>query len=180
MENKHLTIPNILTYIRIALIPVFVVLYFTVAFYWSLGVFILAQITDAADGVIARKFNMQSNVGKVLDPLADKLLKMAVLICFSISGVVPIWFTALVIAIDIAFVISGSMLFRKEIVVKSNIIGKSGTLILAVGVIMAFFADYLGGAHLVVLYVGLGILIASVLSYTAIYRRVFKKQKQSV
>lgn len=81
-QNKWLTIPNILSLFRLLLIPVIIWLYFWKKEYiYAVVVIILSGLTDVVDGYIARKFNMVSDVGKVLDPIADKLTQAAVLIC---------------------------------------------------------------------------------------------------
>ena len=92
------TIPNIITYFRILCVPVFVTLMalagvrddFTL-FYVALGVFFLASGSDMVDGWIARKFNMQSGIGMVLDPIADKLMHVSVLACLAFcTGLTPL------------------------------------------------------------------------------------------
>lgn len=81
-QNKIITIPNILSFFRLCLIPVIVWLY-TVKqdYFWTLLILLLSAITDIVDGIIARKCNMISNFGKAFDPVADKLTQMAMLFC---------------------------------------------------------------------------------------------------
>ena len=81
-QNKILTIPNILSFFRLVLIPVIVWLYVGKQDYlWTLLILTLSGVTDIVDGIIARKFNMVSNFGKAFDPVADKLTQMAMLFC---------------------------------------------------------------------------------------------------
>jgi len=81
-KNKLLTIPNILSFFRLCLIPVIVWLYVGKKDYlWTLLILILSGVTDVVDGIIARRFNMVSNFGKAFDPVADKLTQMAMLFC---------------------------------------------------------------------------------------------------
>ena len=84
------TLPNILTYLRIALVPVFIAFMFIDFMpnniYWAFGVFLLASFTDVADGYIARKFSMVSDIGKILDPFADKFLQVSAIICLTVTG----------------------------------------------------------------------------------------------
>ena len=81
-KNQILTIPNFLSVIRLALIPVIVWLYsYEKNYYAAIGVIILSAATDIIDGFIARHFNMISDFGKALDPLADKLTQAALLLC---------------------------------------------------------------------------------------------------
>lgn len=86
--KKIITIPNILTFFRLCLIPVIVVLYLKAMhnndaclYLWAAGVLLLSFLTDVADGFIARTFHMISNFGKIIDPIADKLTQLAMLFC---------------------------------------------------------------------------------------------------
>ncbi|MBQ8849157.1 MAG: CDP-alcohol phosphatidyltransferase family protein [Clostridia bacterium] len=81
-QKKIFTVPNVLSFVRLGLIPLFVWLYsFVHEFGWAIAVLALSYVTDLADGFIARKFNMMSDLGKILDPIADKLTQICVLIC---------------------------------------------------------------------------------------------------
>lgn len=81
-ENKILTIPNLLSLFRLILIPVIVWLYWVRKDYFPAGVLLIVSgLTDLADGYIARRFHAVSNVGKILDPIADKLTQAAMLFC---------------------------------------------------------------------------------------------------
>lgn len=83
-KKEVLTIPNLLSFFRIILIPIIVYLYvYKQKYFGAVCVIILSAITDIADGKIARKFNMTSDLGKLLDPIADKLTQGAVLICLT-------------------------------------------------------------------------------------------------
>lgn len=77
-----LTVPNLISFVRIALIPVFAVLYYKGYIWWSLLVLFFSGLSDALDGKIARRFNQVSNLGKLLDPLADKLTVFSIAIVF--------------------------------------------------------------------------------------------------
>lgn len=169
------SVPNILSYIRIALVPVFAILFLTNHTMLALAIFLIASVTDAADGFIARKFNLITNIGKVLDPFADKLLKITVLSCFVYTNLVPIWFLVAMLVVDLTLVIFASVLFKREIIIKSNIIGKAGTIIIAVGVLLTFFASSVSPAHLVVLYSGLAVVVASAISYLITYLNIKNK-----
>ena len=80
-ENRVWTVPNVLTMFRIVLIPIFVVLYLKGQYIPSLVVIGLSALSDMLDGFIARKFNMVSSLGKALDPIADKLSQLALMLC---------------------------------------------------------------------------------------------------
>lgn len=96
---------NKLTLLRVLLIPVFlVVLYLQFPFhmYYALAVFILASVTDFVDGYIARHYNMITDFGKFMDPLADKLLVVSAMLWFVESGMMPAWAVLIVVAREFA------------------------------------------------------------------------------
>lgn len=110
-----MTLANKLTTLRILLIPVFLlILYldFINARYWALAVFILASLTDFADGYIARHYHQITNVGKFMDPLADKMLVMAAMCYFVERGEMPGWALAAVLFRE--FAVSGMRLCAVE------------------------------------------------------------------
>lgn len=83
------TIPNVLSLLRLALIPVFAVLYFLsdrdpVLLYWSIGALVVSGLTDLFDGMIARRFHQITEIGKILDPIADKLTQVTVVLCLAV------------------------------------------------------------------------------------------------
>ena len=98
-----ITLPNILTFGRILLTPVFIVCLFddfAGAHIWALVIFIVASITDAYDGYYARKNNMVTDTGRFLDPLADKILVSSAFISFAIMNLIDFWMVGLIIFRD--------------------------------------------------------------------------------
>ena len=87
MASKVVTVPNILTVIRMALIPVFVGALYYQRFGWALAVFVVAGVTDGLDGLFARRFNQYSLLGQILDPIADKLLLVTSFITLSMPSI---------------------------------------------------------------------------------------------
>lgn len=82
IRSQVFTIPNLLSLVRLCLIPFIVWLYcFEKKYVWTLAVIVLSGLTDVIDGFIARRFNMISDVGKAIDPIADKLTQLAVMVC---------------------------------------------------------------------------------------------------
>lgn len=85
-KEQILTIPNLLSLLRLLMIPLIIWLYCGAEqYYAAVGVIVLSGLTDVADGIIARKFNMVSDFGKILDPIADKLTQGALIICLTIK-----------------------------------------------------------------------------------------------
>jgi len=116
---KH-QIPNALTIFRIILIPIFIYCALNDFFILTLIVFVVAALTDTFDGVIARKFGYVSNFGKIVDPLADKLLVASALIIFSYWGIVFWWLTAIILLREIFMTIYRELLKKKEIFLAAN------------------------------------------------------------
>lgn len=174
MQNKVLTIPNILTIIRILLVPVFAYVYFAVNETIGLYVFIGAMVTDVIDGFIARRFNLITNLGKVLDPLADKLMRITAVTVLVISGNLPLNILIILLGFDVALIISSAILFRQNYVVQSNGLGKAAGLISFVGVVLSFFKN-LKPYNLYVIYLGIILVIISCVVYFAQYKKTSKK-----
>lgn len=129
--DKVFTIPNILSLFRIFLIPVIVLLYSCGYNGYAVGVLVLSGATDIVDGYIARHFNMISNVGKILDPIADKLTQAVILFCLmSRFRFMIILFSWLVVK-ELSLSIMGLFVVRKTKIVKSaNWHGKITTFLL--------------------------------------------------
>ena len=107
-----MTTANKITIFRIVLIPVFLVLAYTGHLYWAFSVFVLASLSDMADGYVARHFNQITNFGKFMDPLADKMLVLAAMCFFVESGRMPGWALAIVLLRE--FAVSGMRLIAVE------------------------------------------------------------------
>src|SRR3984893_16280156 len=89
MSSRIVTLPNVLTIFRMALTPVFVSLLFYQKFVWALAAFVVAGITDGLDGLLARRFQQQSELGRILDPIADKMMLVTSFVVLSMRGVFP-------------------------------------------------------------------------------------------
>jgi cardiolipin synthase len=157
MASKVVTIPNILTVVRMALIPVFVGALYYQRFGWALTVFVVAGVTDGLDGLFARKFNQYSPLGQILDPIADKLLLVTSFITLSMPSImaaealvqphprhlpVPFWVTAAVISRDVFIVVGAATInivtgFRGF---RPSWLGKSNTVVQIGGVVLILVA----------------------------------------
>lgn len=114
MQNKIITIPNILSSFRFVLIPIFVWLYCVKKDYmWTTIVLVISGITDMLDGFIARHFNMSSNLGKIIDPIADKLTQAAMMFCLFTRFPLMIVPLVLLFVKDIFMGITGYMAIQK-------------------------------------------------------------------
>ena len=113
-QSRILTIPNLLSFFRLCLIPVFMWLYCVQKNYlWTGIILILSGLTDTVDGIIARKFNMISDLGKVLDPIADKLTQAAMLFCLLTRFPLMIAPLALMVVKEFFMGVTGLLVIRK-------------------------------------------------------------------
>ncbi|MBE6554801.1 MAG: CDP-diacylglycerol--glycerol-3-phosphate 3-phosphatidyltransferase [Ruminococcaceae bacterium] len=123
-------IPNILTVLRLFCVPSFICLFFLVAPVAALPVFLLAGLTDVLDGYLARKNGWTSTFGKVLDPIADKLMQCAVLICFAVNGYLSVWLALPFILKEVAQgILSIAMFQRRNVHTVSRWYGKAAVSI---------------------------------------------------
>ena len=128
-----MNLPNKLTIARVIMIPFFLVFlitdFFEAARYVALAIFIIASLTDMLDGKIARKYNLVTNFGKFMDPLADKLLVCSAMIAFTGMGIMPAWIVIIIIARE--FIISGFRLIaaEKNVVIAAGMSGKIKTTV---------------------------------------------------
>jgi len=104
VSSRVLTVPNILSFIRLGMVPVFLVLILRGEDALALLVLVVSSVTDYLDGVIARRFHQITRLGQLLDPLADRLFIFATLIGLSARDIVPWWFLAIVLARDLMLV----------------------------------------------------------------------------
>ena len=114
--STALTVANFLTILRLILIPVFVTALFYQRFGWALSIFLFAAVTDGLDGLVARSLNQKTQLGAILDPMADKLLLVTAFIVlslprFTFSDPIPFWVTIAVISRD-AFIVLGALVIN--------------------------------------------------------------------
>lgn len=143
-----MNVANKLTLFRLFLIPVFVMLFFSGvpnSLLYSIYIFGLAGFTDILDGYIARKFNMITKLGTVLDPLADKLMLTTILTCLVIAGLAPLWVLIIITAKEIFMIIAGTMIYRNDLEIPSNYFGKISTFLFYISIFTLTFDIKLGG-----------------------------------
>lgn len=126
VSQANLTIPNLITLLRLLLTPLFIIFLIQGCYHKALFVFLLAGISDLADGLIARTWHQKSRLGSYLDPLADKVLMAASFVTLSIYREIPSWLTVVVISRDLALGF-GVLIFRLAdipLVVRPSLAGK--------------------------------------------------------
>ena len=147
MKLKH--IPNILSTVRIGLVFVFVALFFSIEKpYAALIIFLLAGATDVVDGYLARRNHWVSNLGKILDPVADKLMQCTVLVCLYIKNFIPIWFVLPFFAKELFTLTMGFIVIkRRSVAIVSKWYGKlTVCLFYATIAVSIIFKDFLSEA----------------------------------
>ena len=127
-----------LSVFRLILIGVFVALFKNERYLLSFFVYIFAFGTDILDGWLARRNNWITNVGKVLDPLADKLIVLTVLYCLADTDYAPWWVFFLMLGKEILMVLGSLLMLGKKVVVKSNIYGKTATCLFIAAIALVF------------------------------------------
>ena len=132
---KH--VPNILTIIRFLLIPFIIFYIFMGNYILAFAFFTISGITDIADGFIARKFNLISNFGKLMDPLADKLTQISTLTSLVLTNIIPIWILIIVLLKEFIMIVGASFLYGKDVVVYSRWYGKLATVLFYVAIVFS-------------------------------------------
>ncbi len=151
ISTRVLTIPNLLTFMRIGLIPVFAILLVYERDGWALVIFTIAGVSDGIDGFIARRFGQESELGVILDPVADKLLMTTAFVMLTLPDVmgtsrphlpVPFWVTAVVIGRDVAIVaVAGAINMMSGFRgFQPSWLGKASTFVQVIGVMLILFA----------------------------------------
>lgn len=179
------TIPNVLTMIRLLLVPVFVVVYFRTSAepkYAALAIFAAASLTDMLDGYLARKLNQITDFGKLFDPLADKLMVLSALVCQAVTGVFP-WAAVIVVACkELVMVLGGLFMLSRDVVVYSNIVGKAAQVCFILSLILSFFhvplAKWGTRLDLILLWITVGLAVLAMVVYAAEYLRSLKKPRE--
>jgi len=136
-----MNLPNFLTMIRFILVPVMAFFLLTERFIAAIAVYVIASITDVLDGYIARKYNLITKLGKILDPMADKLLQFAALLGLWVIDVIPFWITLIFFLKEIFMGLGAlKLLQKKDVVVPSMWFGKLSTVLFFVAIIFSMFS----------------------------------------
>ena len=171
-KEEVMTIPNLLTVFRILLLPLIVWLYVFKADYNSaILVLLVSGLTDIVDGFVARKFNMVSDLGKILDPFADKLTQWTLFICLAMRYKIILFIVCLFFLKEITLAFMGYIVIkRKDRVNSAKWYGKLNTVIIyATIVILIIFPDIPTVAVTVMSIICLITIIASMLMYASFY-----------
>lgn len=166
-------VPNVLTLIRIFLVPVFIIIYIINIPYWNIYadiIFICASLTDMLDGYLARKLNQVSSFGKLWDPIADKLLVLAALLVLMDWGKIGIIITLVLIAREFLISALRQIAAVKGVVIAADKAGKIKTIVQMSAIILILFQNWPFGSYtenigIVLIWISVVISIYSCINY---------------
>jgi cardiolipin synthase len=177
LKKEIFAIPNLLCYFRILLIPVFCVLYLNGDYYHAAIVLAVASITDKLDGTIARKFNMVTNLGKIIDPMADKLMQFAVALCLATTYPLMIVLAVALVIKELYMGVKGLLNLRSGVEIYSALwFGKMCTVVLFISMIVLVMlpAEEVLIANMLII-VNLVFMLFSLVMYIIEFRRMRMK-----
>ncbi|MBR2984703.1 MAG: CDP-alcohol phosphatidyltransferase family protein [Clostridia bacterium] len=179
-KKEICTIPNLLTLIRFLCIPAVIALVIVGGFgingnpqwlvYVGLGLMVFAAATDIVDGWIARRFNQNSYIGQLVDPIADKAMHVGTILSLCIIGYVHWAFLALLALRELMMIVVGSFIVNK-VNIKANMLGKVASFTISVGVIASFFHNHIStlwgdyGIDWIIITIGLVLNWAAAINY---------------
>ena len=180
---KMKNIPNILSAIRILLVFVFVFVFFVCnSPIWALIIFLTAGATDIVDGYLARRFNWITNLGKILDPFADKLMQCTALVCLCIKNYVPLWFVLVFFAKELATMATGLLVIkRRSVVVVSKWYGKAAVCLFYLAIfVCVVFKGFLEQNPIVAVIMFAAVAIFAMLAFAGYIKHYSKLKKQEI
>ncbi len=183
-DNTVFTVPNLISFSRILLIIPFIIFFLMGEYVLSFSFIFLSGISDCLDGFLARKLNQISDLGKLLDPIADKLTLVSVVIClgFLIPPIIPI---VIILAFkDVLMLIGGFYLLKRGITPPSaKWYGKVATVVFYISVvIIVFFKGFLEyEIHLltiILLSITFAVMMFALIKYAIVFKRLLKEKKK--
>lgn len=184
--SDFFTIPNLLTYLRIILIVPFVYCFLKGEYFWATVFIGTSALTDCCDGFIARRFNQVTDLGKLIDPIADKLTLLAVMVCITIFTPVVLPVMIILVLKDLIMLIGGSRMLRKGLTPPAaKWYGKLGTILFYFSVVIIVFLkaafNYENAVlSIVLLSITALVMIYALVQYYLIYRTLIKNQKEDL
>jgi len=187
-KMRPLTLPNFITLTRMAMVPVFVIAVWDKDYRLALWIFIVAGLTDAFDGFLARRMDMRSRIGAYLDPIADKMLITVAYIALTIpqgqAVVIPLWLTILALFRDFVIMVVAGVLYMVEGLREfpPSPLGKATTFIQVATVAVVLMANVFGVARWIptaCFYLSFILVIASAFNYIYRVARFVEEARQA-
>lgn len=180
VNNQHIwTISNGLSFLRLLLAVPIIFLARDIAIYrwWILALCFFAYITDLSDGFIARHFNQESEFGRIIDPLADKIFVGVFAIVLTIQSLLPLWFLIVVLGRD-ALIFSGGIFLKKKkgIVAQSNYTGKIAVVTIGICLLLSLFRNEMNESIFIIALASSTLMLAvSFVGYMLRFTKVIKQ-----
>ena len=168
-------IPNILTVLRFFLIPFTIYYLVNDQFILAIVFLTLSGLTDVLDGAIARKFNLITNFGKLIDPLADKITQLSILGTLVVKNIIPLWILVIVLIKEAAMVAGAAFLYGKDLVVSSKWYGKASTVLFYLAIVLSMIfkdLEITTSIDLILYYIAVIMTIFSLFMY---FREFYQK-----
>lgn len=174
-------LPNMITFLRLLLVPAFVAMFFSTLenhLIYAMIIFLFAGLTDMLDGYLARKYDVISVVGIVLDPLADKLMLLTALICLFVTSVFPLWILMVMVVSEGLLILAGIYLYfhKTKDVVPANIFGKLATVLFTLAVVLLILLPAYGISQWILLLA----VAAKLISFTTYGLNFIRKEVKHV
>ena len=162
-------IPNYLTILRLLLVPIVFGLILYEQYTLAIVFYIIANLTDILDGFIARKFNLISDFGKLMDPLADKITQISTILALILKNIIPYWILIIFSIKELSMIIVASILYKKKIVtVHSKWYGKAATVLLFIAIVFSLLSEtftYLSNITIYLYYISICMTLFAGLMY---------------
>jgi len=173
VHEKKLTISNVITISRLITLPFIVYFLITDQRVIAFIIMLIALLSDGIDGYLARKLHQESELGKSLDPLCDKIFLAVILITLYVIGSIPLWGVIIIVSRDFLILLGSFFILRlKSAILTSNLLGKITGFIF--GVIICAFTLNLKYIGMVFLYISIPAIIGTFVIYTSRYLKVMK------
>ncbi len=177
-----MNIPNTLSLLRLAMVPLFAVTFFQPSpqsRFWAAGIYALAFLTDIADGYLARRLDQITRLGRILDPLADKLMTFTVITCIAAAGIIPVWAVVVFFLKEAVMGLGAmSMLHKVDDVIPANWMGKISTgVFFVVCAALVLFPAIPGFWATVMISLALVFAVLALLYYLWLYLSILGKKK---
>ena len=179
----QLNLPNLMSLFRLIMVPFFPIAFFSgdeKAPLYAALIYVAAVITDVLDGYIARKYNLITKTGKVLDPLADKLMSFTVVVCLTAANIIQYWVVIILFLKEVLMGAGTFLLYRKvKDIIPSNFLGKGATaLFFLVCVALILFRSIPNAISTALISLALAMAIAAFASYVWKFGRILQGNKK--
>lgn len=135
-------LPNYLTILRLILVPIIFTLIIKEYYLYAFVVFVIANATDVLDGRIARKYNLITDFGKLMDPLADKITQISTVLALIIKGIIPFWILIVLTTKELIMIIVAFTLYKnKDVTVYSKWYGKAATILFFIAIVFSLLSN---------------------------------------